>query len=303
MKKISITYTFYEYMNLKTLRDIPYYSGLTHTINIEMKDMIWDVFNYTFFKIKTSTNDLHAFLNLFFKKYNLPLFKDKYQEMISSKTDESLFSADSNPILYPNSVYILRLTDFDLTQLNEMLKIISEFSLDPKKISYSEILRTCLHFITDYKMHKYALSSLVYVGIAMTFPFYIPLSELLIDKPSEKLSKVKINYYNDDIIMFKKRISGKTFRQLAVETHEMAKAMEYRTKDLTREDRVFFILFHYYAGYVALRWQMLSNSINIPGLITAFYVSGGIPDDLLKAAPDDFINALLTCLDMFLKRK
>lgn len=301
MRKISITFNFHEYKNLKAFSDIPYFSGDQYLVNIEMKDIIWNAFNYVLYRSRKSNMDLHAFLNLFFEKYDLPLLQDGLEEKIQYP---GVFNKkNQNLTILPglNRLYILRLTDVDVAKLNELLKIVSGFSPALNKISYSEILRTCLHFIIDYKSHKIAFSSFIYISSVLHLSPYLPLSDNMIEQIHDRITLDEIALHYSTISTFENRTTGKNFQEVAKEIYE-AKNARTSGKQLTYEDTKMNIAFFAYCGYIAMRTQIIDFRDNIPTLVLKCYTFDRLPETVLKELLNDFISYYVAYIDLFYYR-
>lgn len=310
MKKISITFNLYEYSNIKAFTDMPFFSGSEYLINIEIKDIIWDAFYYAFYTIKKSDTYLHAFLNLFLEKYGLPIFTDVQEEKIPypwpSFQKNKKASSFGNPrtLPGPSHLYILKLTDFDMDQLNQMSRVISGFLPQLQwSGSYSEILRACLHFVIDYKSQKIAFSSLIYASLLFDIPGYLPLSEDMLHQIHEVIRLEDIASIISANATFQKQMAGKTFQEGAKKAIKIMENWYSNIKGIAsdREDSQFPSIFLAYSGYIAMRSQIINMHDDIPSLTLRYYILDMQPANILEEWLHDFISFTNKYIDLLAK--
>lgn len=295
--KISITFNFYEYGSIKQLRDIWIYSGIYEVENTEIKEVLWILFKYTEYKIMKNRNSLSSFLNMFQRRSNLPLFPEEpdvgenleFTHLTSESSGEGFLSLNKKENVYNNVLYVLKLSEADVKELDNVRSLIITSSPSLKKPNYAQIFRECLHFVIDKPSRKVELCSVLYAGYIMNFSMSLALESYI---------------ERTDLTQFGDSLSGRLPNKKDKEIYEKFKKwlrvnkVPHQGSLATEAYRKFNIgrgpLFNFFIGYLIMRYSANLDSVDIPSIVLSVLFSKEIilNEKFVTSAIEDFIKYL-----------
>lgn len=297
VNKISISFNFYEYGSIKQLRDIWLYSGIGNAENTEIKEVLWILLKYTKYKIMKNRNSLSSFLNMFQRRSNFPLFPEEpdadenmeLTRLTSESSGEGFLSLNKKENVYNNVLYVLKLSEDDVKELDSIRGLIITSSPSLKKPNYAQIFRECLHFVIDKPSRKIELYSVLYAGYIMNFSMLAAI-ELYIEKinltPFSTSLGVRLPTKRDKEIFEKFK---KWLRVNKVPHEDSLAAEAYRKYEIEKGS-----LLNFFIGYLMMRYSVDLDRVDIPYMILSVLYSQEtiLNEKFVTSAIEDFIKYL-----------